>query len=437
MITASHNPADYNGYKVYGSNGAQVIAPHDETIALAIVAAPAARSIARASLDEARENGRLVVLSDEIEAAYVGGVRRLMLAPRLRPAISIVYTPLHGVGYRVARRVMAAAGFGELTTVDEQVAPDPAFPTAPFPNPEEPGVLDLALALAHKCDADLVLANDPDADRLAVAIKDENGSFVQLSGNQVGVLLGHYLLTEDRRKGERAVITTIVSSPMLGEIAGQLGIYHEETLTGFKWIANRAIELAAGGKRFVFGYEEALGYAIGDLVHDKDGISAGALFAELVAVQKERGTTVFAYLSDLYRRFGFHASAQRSILMPGNEGAARIEQFMTALRSAPSPRMGGFAVLERRDHASRVRVRADGRTEPLALPASDVLVYELEGHNRVVIRPSGTEPKLKVYLDHREPVAAGEAVARAEARAKGALSSLESAVRDVIQLPVP
>jgi phosphomannomutase len=414
-----------------------VIAPYDEAIARAIDAASPARSIARASLDEARKNGRLAVISDEIEAAYVNGIKGLMMAPRVRPALAIVYTPLHGVGFRVARRVMAALGFGELATVDEQVAPDPTFPTAPFPNPEEPGVLDLALALARRTDADLVLANDPDADRLAVAVKDERGSFIQLSGNQVGVLLGHYLLTEDRRPGERAVVTTIVSSPMLGEIARQLGVYHEETLTGFKWIASRAIELAAGGKRFVFGYEEALGYAIGDLVHDKDGISAGALFAELAAVQKEKGTTVLAYLSELYQEFGFHASAQRSIPMQGNEGAARIEQFMNALRSAPPRRIGGFAVLERRDHASRIRVGIDGRTEALALPASDVLVYELEGHNRVVIRPSGTEPKLKVYLDHREPVAPGEPVAAAEARARGVLSSLEGAVRSMIRLPVP
>jgi phosphomannomutase len=432
VITASHNPADYNGYKVYGPSGAQIIAPRDEAIARAIAVAPPARSIGRESLDEGRKTGHFTVLTGEIEEAYVAGVQKLMLAPRARPPLSIVYTPLHGVGYRIARRVLVAAGFSEPMAVDEQVAPDPAFPTTPFPNPEEPGVLDLALALAREKDADLVLANDPDADRLAVAIKDENGSFIQLSGNQVGVLLGHYLLTEDRGPGDRAIITTIVSSPMLGDIAAQLGVYHEETLTGFKWIASRATELAASGKRFVFGYEEALGYAVGNLVRDKDGLSAGALFAEVVAVQKARGTSVFAYLSDLYRRFGFYASAQRSILMPGNEGATRIEQLMNALRSAPPNRIGSFAVLERRDHAIRIRARVDGATESLALPASNVLVFLLEGESRVVIRPSGTEPKLKVYLDHRELVRQGEAVAATELRSRSVISLLENAVRSLI-----
>src|SRR6185503_12453995 len=196
---------------------------------------------------------------------------------------------------------------------------------------------------------DLVLANDPDADRLAVAVKDGNGVFVQLSGNQVGVLLGHYVITQDSRRDARAVITTIVSSPMLGEMARELGIHYEETLTGFKWIATRALELKAQGTRFVFGYEEALGYSVGDLVRDKDGVSAAVLFAELAAVCRAQGTSVLAYLADLYRRFGYYASVQRNVVLEGTAGAAKIAAMMAHLRAHPPSSVADRTVEERRD----------------------------------------------------------------------------------------
>jgi phosphomannomutase len=350
----------------------------------------------------------------------------------VRPRFSIVYTPLHGVGYPFFERVMAAAGFGDISGVPQQLAPDPTFPTVPFPNPEEKGALDLAIGLAREDKADLVLANDPDADRLAVAVKDTRGDLVQLSGNQIGVLLGYYILTEDHRGGERAVISTIVSSPMLGEIAHNLGVHYEETLTGFKWIATAAEELERQGKRVVFGYEEALGYAPFDLVRDKDGLSAAVLFAELVAVCKERGTTVFQLLTSLYRRFGFYASAQRSISMPGSEGAARIARVMSALRGRPPEHIAGAAVLERRDYAARTRVWFDGQTQPIALPASDVLAYELEGETRIVVRPSGTEPKLKVYLDHREAIGSNESLDLAEDRAQRQLVRIDYEIRTLV-----
>ena len=425
VITASHNPAGYNGYKVYGWNGAQIAPPHDEGIAVAIREAPPASSVPRESIDVARAEGRIFDLSDDVETQYVESVRGLMLSPHVRPSLSIVYTPLHGVGYRLFERTMAAAGFEDVSAVPEQVEPDPAFPTTPFPNPEEKGVLDLAIGLARKCDADLVLANDPDADRLAVAVRNDRDEMVQLSGNQVGVLLGHYVLTEDRRGGDRAVIATIVSSPMLGEIARHLGVHYEETLTGFKWIASRAIELESQGKRFLFGYEEALGYALGDRVRDKDGISAAALFAELASVCEERGTTVLSYLWSLYRQFGYHASMQKSITLEGAEGARRIETMMGDLRLHPPDHIAGRAILERRDYRTRQRTMPDGSSESISLPASDVLAYDLEGHGRVIVRPSGTEPKLKFYLDHREPVAPGEPLHLAEDRAARELARLE------------
>jgi phosphomannomutase len=219
---------------------------------------------------------------------------------------------------------------------------------------------------------------------------------------------------------------------MLGEIARHFGVHYEETLTGFKWIAARAIELEKQGRRFVFGYEEALGYTAFDLVRDKDGISAAVLFAELAAVCKERGTTVFEHLASLYRRFGFHASAQRSISAKGTEGALRIARMMLELRRDPPARIAERTVLERRDYGERTRVWFDGQSQPLSLPRSDVIGYDLEGQSRVIIRPSGTEPKLKVYLDHRERVGESEPLALAEERARSALGALDDAVRALL-----
>jgi phosphomannomutase len=428
MVTASHNPADYNGYKVYGPNGAQIIPPRDETIAHAIAAAPAANLVPRSSFEDARVNGLIATIQDDLTEAYLTGVAGLLRAREVRPPLRIAYTPLHGVGYSLAARAFVAAGFSAVSSVPEQTRPDPTFPTVRFPNPEERGALDLAIVHARRIGADLILANDPDADRLGVAVKDGSGAFVQLSGNQVGVLLGHYVITQDPRRDARAVITTIVSSPMLGEMARELGIHYEETLTGFKWIATRALELESQGTRFVFGFEEALGYSVGDLVRDKDGVSAAVLFAELAAVCRAQGTSVLAYLADLYRRFGYYASAQRSMVLEGTAGAAKIATMMSHLRAHPPRSIGDRPVRERRDYAAGIRVHADGTSERLGLPTSDVLGYLLEGGTRIVIRPSGTEPKLKYYIDHRETVAAQESLTIVEERANLAVALVDGAV---------
>ena len=428
MVTASHNPAAYNGYKVYGPNAAQIVPPRDETIARAIDAAPTASHVPRASFEQARAEGLIVPIGDEVTRAYLAGVSGLLRAREVRPLLRIVYTPMHGVGYALAARAFVTAGFSDVSSVPEQTRPDPNFPTVRFPNPEERGALDLAVAHARRTGADLVLANDPDADRLAVAVKDDSGAFVQLSGNQVGALLGHYVITQDPRRDARAVITTIVSSPMLGEMARELGIHYEETLTGFKWIATRAMELEAKGTRFVFGYEEALGYSVGDLVRDKDGVSAAVLFAELAAVCRAQGTSVLAYLADLYRRFGYFASAQRNIVLEGTAGAAKIAAMMSHLRANPPASIGGRAVRERRDYAVGEITRTDGTVTKLTLPASNVLSFLLDGGARIVIRPSGTEPKLKYYIDHREPVSADEPLEVADKRASAAIATIDGAV---------
>jgi phosphomannomutase len=434
MVTASHNPPEYNGYKAYWSNGAQIIPPHDKGIAAAIDNAPPGDQVPRADLAAAREKGLVKLWSDDIERRYLAAIHALSVRSDGDRSIPIVYTPLHGTGNRMVRRALAEAGFTHVTTVPEQAEPDGAFPTVAFPNPEEKGALDLAYALARRLDAPLVIANDPDVDRLAIAEKSPGGDYVQFTGNQVGAILGHYLLTEGKDKAEkdRLVIASLVSSPMLGTIAGQLGVRYEETLTGFKWIANRAIELQrSAGLRFVFGFEEALGYTVGPVVRDKDGISAAVLIAELAAVRRAQGKTLLDELEELSRRYGLFVSGQRSVTLPGAGGLARIGEIMRALRAAPPREIGGLAVIATSDYEARTRTTARGEASPIPLPASNVLAFELEGGSRIIARPSGTEPKIKFYFDLREPMAEGEPLPRAEERARARMGELSKAFSSI------
>jgi len=425
VVTASHNPPEYNGYKVYWENGAQIVPPVDARIAAAIARAPGARQIARPPLDQLRERGILSDATPDIEARYLETVRTLAVHARGGDrSFRIVYTPLHGVGDALVRRALSDAGFANVTTVPEQQKPNGAFPTVAFPNPEEPGAMDLALGLAERTAASLVLANDPDVDRLAVAVPDGR-SFRQLTGNQLGVLLGHYLLTERRGTKPRAVIASIVSSPVLGRIAASLGVHYEETLTGFKWIANRAIELEKEGFEFVFGFEEALGYCVGDVVRDKDGISAALLAAEMVAVLRERGRSLLEELEVIARRWGAFASMQVNLTREGAGGVAAIRALMDRLRSSPPRQVGEDRVVAVADYDSRTRVDwRSGLTTPLTLPRSNVLAFELASGSRIIARPSGTEPKAKFYFDVREEVGSDETAAQAMARADRAMRSL-------------
>lgn len=430
MVTASHNPPEYNGYKVYWGNGAQIIPPHDGGIARAIDAVGPANRVPRLPLAEARAKGLVRDVPADVEARYLAKVEALCAKREVRPGLRIVYTPLHGAGGRLAKAAFLRTGFDDVHVVPEQAEPDGAFPTVAFPNPEEKGAMDLSLALANEVGAELVLANDPDADRLAVAVPDGRGGFLQLTGNEVGVLLGHYLLTEGEPGANRLVISTIVSSPMLARIAASSGTSYDETLTGFKWIANRAMELArAEKKRFVFGYEEALGYSVGELVRDKDGISAACLFAELASVAKSRGRSVLDELEAIARRHGLYVSSQRSVTIKGVDGPAKIAEFMRGLRAAMPKAIGGHAVVATRDYAARTRTTAGGEVTNLTLPASNVLAFELEGGGRVVVRPSGTEPKIKFYFDHREPVAAGEPLEAVRRRAAAVIEGMETFAR--------
>lgn len=428
VVTASHNPPEYNGYKVYWENAAQIVPPTDARIAAAIERAPAAREVQRPSIDERRAKGLVSDAPASAARAYLDAVRALAVHPKDGDrSIRIVYTPMHGVGDALVRAAMSEAGFANVTSVPEQQKPDGAFPTVAFPNPEEKGAMDLSFALARKTGANLVLANDPDADRLAVAVPEGDG-WLQLTGNQVGVLLGHYLLTEKPAAGPRAVIASIVSSPLLGRIAATLGVRYEETLTGFKWIANRAMDLEREGFEFVFGYEEALGYCVGSAVRDKDGISAAVLAAEMTAVLRARGRTLQQELEAIARRWGVFTSTQVNVTHKGAAGLATIRQMMERLRGAAPSRIGDDPVVAVSDYESRARKDlGTGATTPLMLPKSNVLTFELASGSRVIARPSGTEPKAKFYFDVREEVAPGESVSVALARAQASMNRIAGA----------
>jgi phosphomannomutase len=426
MVTASHNPARDNGYKVYWANGAQIIPPQDQAIAAAMRAVPALRALRRVAAEERIAGGLEKPLGAELERRYLDGVRALAgPADAAAGELCLAYTALHGVGERLARAALLQAGFARVSSVREQAEPDPDFPTVAFPNPEEPGAMDRVLALGEQVQADLVIANDPDADRLAVAARAGGGRLRMLTGNQLGVLLAeHVLSAEPAGDATRLVLSSIVSSPMLGEVARAHGAHWEPTLTGFKWICNRALQLERErGLRFVFGCEEALGYSAGTLVRDKDGIANAMLAARLCARLKAEGRTLFDLLEALHRRHGVWLSGQVTLRAPPEEQRRLMARARTAASSA----------------LARWRVAAaidlwNGTTsgEPshaYALPQSDALIWELAGGQRIAIRPSGTEPKLKLYLDVHEPVAADEPVGAAQARAEAALAELSAALR--------
>lgn len=377
MITASHNPPADNGYKLYLADGAQIVPPVDAEISgyIDAVGSPARVPVSDESIDQ---------LGPEVLDAYLDGVASLM-APSGPRSVTAVYTPLHGVGAGTLRMALARCGFPAAHEVPEQVDPDPTFPTVAFPNPEEPGALDLALARAQAVDADLVIANDPDADRLAVAAPEPRraGRWRPLTGDELGVLLADHLLRTRAVQPDEVLATTVVSSRLLERLATATQVPYAESLTGFKWV----VRAPGPGRRLLFGYEEALGYCVGDLVHDKDGVSAAMLALELSAALKAEGRSIFDRLAEIYEAHGAHATAQRSIRLDGSDWLDRVTAVMAAIRSQPPEVLAGRRVVSIEDLLLGER-----------LPPSDVLVLSLAGA-RLVVRPSGTEPKVKAYAE--------------------------------------
>ncbi|MBE1533693.1 phospho-sugar mutase [Actinomadura algeriensis] len=399
MVTASHNPPRDNGYKVYWRDGAQIVPPRDAEISAAIDAVGRVDELPLGTSWEVRAD--LTPYLDAVAGLRLGDARD----------VSIVYTPMHGVGSDVLHAAFASAGFPAPVVVPEQADPDPDFPTVAFPNPEEPGALDLALALAAERNADLVIANDPDADRCAVAVPTPSG-WRPLTGDEVGGLLAEHVLRHTSGD-DRLVVTTIVSSSLLGKIARAHGVRFAESLTGFKWI----MKAGTRADRLVFGYEEALGYSVGDdrgvPVGDKDGVSAALAVAALAAEARRDGRTLLDLLDDQARRYGLHATAQVSVRV---QDVSRIAAAMARLRTDTPAELGGRAVESFDDLAAPSN----------GLPPTDGVRFHLSGGARVVIRPSGTEPKLKCYLEVVMPTADDRA------RAEVALAALREDVSALI-----
>jgi len=408
MCTASHNPARDNGYKVYVGDGAQIIPPIDGEIAAAIDTVAAGGVIAVADDDDTA----IEIIGPEVLAGYLDHVVGLVESgPR---HLRIVYTPMHGVGGAVTLDALHRAGFTDLHTVVEQAEPDPDFPTVAFPNPEEPGALDLAAALARRVRADVVIANDPDADRLGVMVADTAGEFVALNGNQIGALLGDRVLATSEGS-DRLVVTTFVSSRLLARMAEAEGIHYGEVPTGFKWVVRPG--LTSPDLRFVFGFEEALGFSVDETVRDKDGISAALRFAELAAEAKANGRTVWDTLEVLARRHGEHATRTWSWRIDDPDGLVRIGAAMDAVRATRPITLAGIAVKGVRDLL----------VDDESLPPTDAVVVDLVDGSRVALRPSGTEPKLKVYVEVVEGVG-DDGYARARERAGARVDALIGAV---------
>lgn len=397
VVTASHNPPADNGYKVYGAEASQIVPPTDTRIQAAIEAAPPAKEVPRVA-DVFTVGSPLV---SPVPGDIVDSYWKEVSEHRSRTSGSnlvIVYTPIHGCGRDTLFEVMGRAGHTGLMAVPEQAEPDGTFPTVEFPNPEEPGAIDMAVDLAVDTDADLVLANDPDADRLAVVVP-WGGGWRPLSGNEVGVLLGDYVLGNDPDPTTAIVASSIVSSPMLGRLADSHGATHLRTLTGFKWIVRAGLSLESEGRgRFVYGYEEALGYTIGSTVRDKDGISAALIFTDLVADLADLGRTTMDRLHDLWERHGLWVSTQTSIAQEGTEGEEAMVAAVERLATEPPTDVGGLPVTGLTDYREGAELR------PSWLGKQALVELTLGDSGRILVRPSGTEPKLKVYVDLAEPV---------------------------------
>ncbi|MCC5517047.1 phospho-sugar mutase [Vibrio splendidus] len=400
VVTASHNPPEYNGFKVYWENGAQIIPPHDAGIAAEIDIA-STKPIPLMSLSDAETQGKLVWLTEGYYQTYRAAINQ---SPYVNNALesantTITYTAMHGVGAKMAEDLLHDAGFHKVFSVAEQREPDGNFPTVNFPNPEEKGAMDLVVNLAKSVDADIACANDPDADRFAVTVRTDNtartddATYKMLTGDQVGVLFAHYLLSKPHTKNQ-LVGNSIVSSTLLEKVAQSHGATYFQTLTGFKWLANIGMQLEDEQNEFLFAYEEALGYTIGTQVRDKDGLSAIVVFAQLVEELKSQGRTVWDLLAQISFEHGVHTNAQRSIALDPDSPS-----IGSKLRAAQPKAINGVAISVIEDLQSSLRFVIGGNTEAINLPSSDVLIYHLEDGTRIIVRPSGTEPKVKVYYE--------------------------------------
>ncbi|MGN0363431.1 MAG: phospho-sugar mutase [Bilifractor sp.] len=411
VITASHNPREYNGYKVYWEDGAQITPPHDKNIMaeVANVSITEAKTIPE---DEARIRGLYNVIGSDMDNAYIANVKSLSIHPEIiaeqAKDMTIVYTPLHGTGNIPVRRVLRELGFTHVIVEPQQAVPDGNFPTVAYPNPEDPNAWKLALALAEEKRADLVLATDPDADRLGVYCRDTNtGKYISFTGNMSGMLIGEYILRERTKMGTMpdhpALVETIVTTDMAKPMARAYGVDLIEVLTGFKYIGEQ-IKLfdQTGSHHYVFGLEESYGCLPGTYARDKDACAAVMMLSELAAFYRAKGMTLIDAMEALYRKYGYYREGLTALTFKGQSGAEKINRIMTEMREHPAKALGGNRVLAVRDYQSGERLDTEtGEKSKLTLPVSNVLYYELDNSTWCCARPSGTEPKIKFYCGVR------------------------------------
>ncbi|MBF0987648.1 MAG: phospho-sugar mutase [Clostridiales bacterium] len=407
MITASHNPPEYNGYKVYWSDGAQIVPPIDKGIIDEVLAIEDFSLIKTLNKNEAIEAGLLNYVGEEIDDAFINALKSSCLNPEIIKKevknVKIVYTPLHGAGNLPVQRILKELGFENVYVVPEQEKPDGDFPTVSYPNPEDPKAFELALKLAKEVDADVVLATDPDADRLGVFSKMSNGEYVSYTGNMSALLICEYELSQKKEKGifpnNGAIITTVVSSELTKAIAENYGAKVFETLTGFKWIGEKIRKFEEENSyKYLFGFEESYGCLIAPHARDKDGISAVMALCEATAFYKNKGWSLWEQMIKIYEKYGYYREGQVSIVLKGADGAEEIKNKMAKMRSNPPTELAGLKVLEVRDYQEHVIKKADGEVSETDLPTSNVLYYELSNNSWCCVRPSGTEPKIKFYM---------------------------------------
>jgi len=431
MLTASHNPKEYNGYKAYGADGGQFTAP-DDTLVMDEVAA--IKSIDEVKFD--RIDNNIELIGEEIDQLYLDKITELSVSPEAiarQKDLKIVYSPIHGTGITLVPKALEQFGFTNLTLVEEQSTPDGNFPTVVYPNPEEKEALTLALKKAQEIDADLVLATDPDADRVGIAVKNNDGEFVLLNGNQTGSLLINYLLSawEEKGKltGDQYIVKTIVTSNLIETIAKAKNVTYYNTLTGFKWIGHLMTSLE-GKKTFIGGGEESYGYLIGELVRDKDAVVSCAFIAEMTAFYKDKGSSLYNAMLDMYVEYGLYKEELVSITKKGKTGAEEIKAMMEKFRNNPPATLGGSKVATLKDY--ELGIETDliaNEKKDLGFPKSDVLQFITEDGSIISARPSGTEPKIKFYCSVNSALQdkAGFKAADAElgAKVKAIMNDLE------------
>ena len=408
-ITASHNPPEYNGYKVYWEDGAQFTPPHDKGVTAEVLAIEDLSTVKTTTEEEALKSGKFQVIGKEIDDKYIAEVKAQVVNQeainRMQKDITIIYTPLHGTGNVPVRRVLRELGFNQVYVVKEQKVPDGNFPTVAYPNPEDEKAWTLALKLAKEVDADIILATDPDADRLGVYAKDsKTGEYVSFTGNMSGMLIAEYILRERTKNGTMpenpALVETIVTTDMAKAIAKAYNVALIEVLTGFKYIGEQIKFFEqSGAHNYVFGLEESYGCLAGTYARDKDACVAVMMLCEVAAYYKQQGKTLWDAMVDMYEEYGYYKEGLATMTLKGIDGAKEIQTMMTNFRENPPKELGGFQVLAVRDYKADVRVDlVSGEKSATGLPSSNVLYYELENNAWCCVRPSGTEPKIKFYF---------------------------------------